>query len=83
MLELVFNNLFRKYVTVHPQLVIIIMILFFILFIQVVYVTALLPYFLLTIFLIRGLMLPGAMDGIKFYVKPDFEKLKSFDVSVL
>ncbi|XP_005105728.1 sodium- and chloride-dependent betaine transporter isoform X2 [Aplysia californica] len=47
---------------------------------KVVYVTALLPYALLTIFLIRGCMLPGAVDGIIFYVKPDFEKLKSFTV---
>ncbi|XP_046556136.1 sodium- and chloride-dependent glycine transporter 1-like isoform X2 [Haliotis rubra] len=47
---------------------------------KVVYVTALLPYVLLTIFLIRGSMLPGALDGIKFYVTPDFSKLKNFNV---
>ncbi|ESO81915.1 hypothetical protein LOTGIDRAFT_81772, partial [Lottia gigantea] len=46
----------------------------------VVYVTALLPYFLLTLFLIRGCMLPGALDGIKFYITPDFSKLKSISV---
>ncbi|KAI8790591.1 sodium- and chloride-dependent glycine transporter 1-like isoform X2 [Biomphalaria glabrata] len=49
---------------------------------KVVYVTALLPYLLLTIFLIRGLMLPGALEGIRFYVTPDFEKLKSLTVWV-
>ncbi|XP_059142121.1 sodium-dependent proline transporter-like [Physella acuta] len=49
---------------------------------KVVYVTALLPYALLTIFLIRGCMLPGAIDGILFYIKPDFEKLLSFNVWV-
>ncbi|GFS23256.1 sodium- and chloride-dependent glycine transporter 1-like [Elysia marginata] len=43
----------------------------------VVYVTVLLPYALLTIFLVRGLMLPGSLDGIEFYLKPDFNKLAS------
>ncbi|CAL1543485.1 unnamed protein product [Lymnaea stagnalis] len=47
---------------------------------KVVYVTALLPYVLLTVFLIRGCMLPGAVDGIIFYIKPDFEKLLSLTV---
>ncbi|BFZ19809.1 hypothetical protein BsWGS_22848 [Bradybaena similaris] len=47
---------------------------------KVVYFTALMPYVLLTIFLIRGSMLPGAIDGIIFYVKPDFEKLMNFTV---
>ncbi|CAG5114909.1 unnamed protein product [Candidula unifasciata] len=47
---------------------------------KVVYFTALMPYVLLTVFLIRGSMLPGAIDGIIFYVKPDFEKLMNFTV---
>nr|KAG5712675.1 hypothetical protein BaRGS_029730 [Batillaria attramentaria] len=47
---------------------------------KVVYVTALLPYVLLTVFLIRGAMLPGAADGILFYIRPDFSRLASFSV---
>ncbi|XP_033755570.1 sodium- and chloride-dependent GABA transporter 1-like [Pecten maximus] len=47
---------------------------------KVVYVTALLPYLLLTIFLIRGLLLPGAVDGILFYLTPDFRRLLDFQV---
>ncbi|XP_046560660.1 sodium- and chloride-dependent creatine transporter 1-like [Haliotis rubra] len=49
---------------------------------KVVYVTALLPYILLTILLVRGLLLPGAIDGILFYVYPDFTKLANFNVWV-
>lgn len=48
----------------------------------VVYATVLLPYLLLTIFLIRGVMLPGALNGIVFYLKPDFYKLTSITVWV-
>lgn len=42
---------------------------------QVVYVTALLPYVLLVALLIRGVTLPGAGTGILYYLKPDFQKL--------
>lgn len=43
---------------------------------QVVYVTATLPYILLLVILIRGLTLPGSLDGVLFYITPDFERLK-------
>ena len=45
------------------------------LFLQVVYVTATFPYFMLVILLIRGITLPGAADGIKFYLYPDISRL--------
>lgn len=46
------------------------------------YVTAVMPYILLTVLLVRGLTLPGSLDGIIFYLKPDFEKLLSPQVWV-
>ncbi|XP_064621443.1 sodium- and chloride-dependent glycine transporter 1-like [Lineus longissimus] len=42
---------------------------------KVVYVTATVPYLFLTALLIRGCMMPGALDGIKYYITPDFSKL--------
>ena len=47
---------------------------------KVVWVTALAPYFLLSILLVRGLMLPGAMDGIHFYLVPDLSALSKTEV---
>uniref|UniRef100_A0A4W6FT85 Transporter n=1 Tax=Lates calcarifer TaxID=8187 RepID=A0A4W6FT85_LATCA len=42
---------------------------------KAVYVTAILPYIVLGIFLIRGLTLKGALSGIKFLFTPDVEEL--------
>eukprot|EP00095_Tigriopus_kingsejongensis_P002782 maker-scaffold623_size123039-snap-gene-0.17 protein:Tk02782 transcript:maker-scaffold623_size123039-snap-gene-0.17-mRNA-1 annotation:"sodium-neurotransmitter symporter " len=42
---------------------------------KMVYFTSIFPYFILTLLLIKGLTLHGAMEGILFYVKPDFSKL--------
>ncbi|XP_023209766.1 sodium-dependent noradrenaline transporter-like [Centruroides sculpturatus] len=42
---------------------------------KVVWVTATVPYFILTILLIRGLLLPGAGQGLVYYLNPDFSQL--------
>lgn len=47
---------------------------------KAVYVTATLPYVVLLILLIRGATLPGAGEGVKFYVIPNFQKLKEIKV---
>lgn len=38
------------------------------------------PYVFLFILLLRGLFLPGALDGIIYYLKPDWEKLTRVQV---
>ena len=48
---------------------------------QVVYVTAVAPYILLTVLLVRGATLPGARNGILFYLKPNFSRLLDIQVS--
>ena len=47
---------------------------------KVVLVTMPLPIILLLILLIRGITLPGAIDGIIFYLKPDFGALLDLEV---
>ncbi|KAJ7380047.1 hypothetical protein OS493_010754 [Desmophyllum pertusum] len=47
---------------------------------KVVYFTATAPYLLLTVILIRCLTLPGAIDGIKFYLYPDLSRLSDGQV---
>uniref|UniRef100_T1KQK1 Transporter n=3 Tax=Tetranychus urticae TaxID=32264 RepID=T1KQK1_TETUR len=47
---------------------------------KVVYFTALFPYFVLTILLIRGLSLEGSLDGIHFYLTPEWHRLAEIKV---
>ncbi|KAJ8297706.1 hypothetical protein KUTeg_024237 [Tegillarca granosa] len=47
---------------------------------RVVYVTATFPYLVLVILLVRGVTLPGAAEGIKFYLIPQWDKLATFKV---
>ncbi|XP_040613671.1 sodium-dependent dopamine transporter isoform X2 [Mesocricetus auratus] len=42
---------------------------------KVVWITATMPYVVLTALLLRGVTLPGAMDGIKAYLSVDFYRL--------
>ena len=49
--------------------------------VQVVYVTAVAPYVILTVLLVRGATLPGAGSGILFYLKPDFNRILDPKVS--
>ena len=42
---------------------------------KVVWVTVPLPMILLAVLLVRGLTLPGAMEGIRYYLTPDFSRL--------
>ncbi|GAB1608670.1 sodium- and chloride-dependent glycine transporter 2-like [Argonauta hians] len=47
---------------------------------KVVYVAATLPYVFLCILLVRGLTLPGSINGIYYFVKPNWEKVKEISV---
>ncbi|XP_075901953.1 sodium- and chloride-dependent creatine transporter 1 [Nelusetta ayraudi] len=47
---------------------------------KVVYFTALFPYAVLVVLLAHGVTLPGAFDGIVYYLKPDWSKLAEAQV---
>ncbi|XP_071094125.1 sodium-dependent serotonin transporter-like [Haliotis cracherodii] len=49
---------------------------------KAVWITATLPYIVLFILLIRGCSLPGAMDGIRYYLTPQWDRLKDHQVWV-
>ena len=50
---------------------------------KVVWITATMPYVVLTILLVRGLMLEGAVDGIRYYLHVDWDRLRSVDLLVV
>ncbi|XP_061753682.1 sodium-dependent proline transporter [Nerophis ophidion] len=47
---------------------------------KVVYVTATFPYFVLIVLIIRGATLEGSLQGIAFYLTPDWGRLSSAQV---
>ncbi|XP_057374911.1 sodium-dependent dopamine transporter-like [Daphnia carinata] len=49
---------------------------------KVVWFTALFPYVVLFILLVRGITLPGSAEGIRYYLSPNFEALKKAEVWV-
>ncbi|KAM6970627.1 sodium- and chloride-dependent GABA transporter 1 [Aplochiton taeniatus] len=49
---------------------------------KVVYFTALFPYVILFALLINNVQLPGALEGIRFFIVPVWEKLSSVEVWV-
>ncbi|TPP61030.1 Transporter, partial [Fasciola gigantica] len=49
---------------------------------KVVWFTAIFPYVVLVILLVRGLTLEGAIDGIRYYIVPNADKLKNAEAWV-
>lgn len=47
---------------------------------QVVYVTATFPYFVLIVLIIRGATLEGSLQGVAFYLTPDWGRLANAQV---
>ena len=47
---------------------------------QAVWVTALAPYFVLFALLVQGVQLEGSMEGIKYYLYPQWDKLLKINV---
>lgn len=51
--------------------------------VQIVYFTVIFPYVVLAVLFIRGVTLPGAWKGIKFYIIPEWDQLKKPKVCIL
>lgn len=50
---------------------------------QIVYVTATFPYLVLIVLIIRGATLEGSLQGVQFYLTPDWQRLQNAQVSHL
>lgn len=50
---------------------------------QAAFVTATFPYVMLLVLLVRGVTLPGAVDGIIYYLYPDLSRLTDPQVRLL
>jgi SNF family Na+-dependent transporter len=59
----IFTNFLKKYLTLNLKFS--------------VYFTALFPYFILTALLVRALTLPGAYQGVLFFIRPEWDRLLS------
>lgn len=51
------------------------------LFFKVAYFTSIFPYIVLTVLIIFTATLPGAGDGIRFYIVPRWELIGNFEVN--
>lgn len=47
---------------------------------KVVYFTVIIPWIILLVFVARGLTLPGALEGLKYYLTPNFSALLNYRV---
>lgn len=47
---------------------------------QVVYVTATFPYLVLIVLIVRGATLQGSLQGVVFYLTPDWQRLSNAQV---
>ena len=71
-----------RFVFVSSEILINYMHYFLAISLQVVYVTATVPFVFLGIMFVRGVTLDGAAEGMRTFVSPDFGKLLSFQVSI-
>lgn len=47
---------------------------------KVVYFTVIIPWFILLVFVARGVTLPGALEGLSYYLTPNFSALLNYRV---